>query len=111
MDAKTIIALVNAGYNKDEIAQLVNQPTTQQETPANNPAQQETPVNNPAQQETPVNNPVQQETPVYGVELLKAIKNLTNVIQTTNLVNSADAVQKEPNVNDILEGILGVNSK
>lgn len=120
MELSDIMALVKAGYTKDEIAQMespnpqnVNPVTVPEPTPA--PAPTPEPV--PAQvvepvavaQPVPAPAPVQQEAQPTMAELMQSIAKLTSAVQANAIaqsVISGGANPQTPTAEDMLAEII-----
>lgn len=101
MELNDIMALVKAGYTKDEIAQMEKpQPSDANPVPAvepvANPVPVAEPVNTPAQvvepvavaQPAPVPQPAQQEAQPTMAELMQSIAKLTSAVQANAIAQS-----------------------
>lgn len=117
MELTDIMALVRAGYTKDEIA-LMETPGTAEQIPA--PAPVETPE--PSAQQTPVQAPVavaepvaipqpqptQQEEQPTMAELMQSIAKLTSAVQANAIAQSVipQGLQNPPSAEDMLAEII-----
>ena len=115
MELTDIMALVKAGYTKDEIAQMdkpqtanpdpvpVQQPVVQEEQ---TPAQVAEPVAVPAP--APVPQPAQQEAQPTMAELMQSIAKLTSAVQANAIAQSVipAGVSNPPSAEDMLAEII-----
>lgn len=121
MELTDIMALVKAGYTKDEIAQMEKpQPRDPNPVPAvqpvANPVQAAEPTNPPAQVVEPVAVPVaqpvpqpaQQETQPTMAELMQSIAKLTSAVQANAIAQSVipAGVSNPPSAEDMLAEII-----
>lgn len=127
MELNTILALVKAGYTKDEIAQM-EQPTVQNPNPEpvptanDNPAPVAEPANPPAQvvepvavpaptpAPTPAQQPVQtdvQNQPTMA-DIMQGIAKLTSAVQANAIAQSVipQGLQNTPSAEDMLAEII-----
>ena len=121
MELNDIMALVKAGYTKDEIAQMEKPqpsdpnpvPTVQPVAnpvpvaePANPPAQVAEPVAVPAP--APVPQPAQQEAQPTMAELMQSIAKLTSAVQANAIAQSVipAGVSNPPSAEDMLAEII-----
>lgn len=119
MELTDIMALVKAGYTKDEIAQMespnpqnanpipVPEPTpVQTPTPEPVPAQVVEPVAVPSP--APVPQPVQQEAQPTMAELMQSIAKLTSAVQANAIAQSVipAGVSNPPSAEDMLAEII-----
>ena len=121
MELTDIMALVKAGYTKDEIAQMEKpQPSDPNPVPAvtpvattipvaeptNPPAQVVEPVAVPAP--APVPQPAQQEAQPTMAELMQSIAKLTSAVQANAIAQSAipAGVSNPPSAEDMLAEII-----
>ena len=121
MELTDILALVKAGYTKDEIAQMAK-PTPSDPNPvpavepvatpvpvaepANPPAQVAEPVAVPAAQ--PVPQPAQQEAQPTMAELMQSIAKLTSAVQANAIAQSVipQGLTNPPSAEDMLAEII-----
>lgn len=121
MELTDIMALVKAGYTKDEIAQMekpqhsdpnpapavepVATPVPDTE-PANPPAQVAEPVAVPVAQPAP--QPVQQEAQPTMAELMQSIAKLTSAVQANAIAQSTipAGLSNPPSAEDMLAEII-----
>lgn len=115
MELTDIMALVKAGYTKDEIAQMENpnpanpdpvpvqQPVVQTEQ---TPVQVAEPVAVPVAQ--PVPQPAQQEAQPTMAELMQSIAKLTSAVQANAIAQSVipAGVSNPPSAEDMLAEII-----
>ena len=117
MELTDIMALVKAGYTKDEIAQMDNQkPADPNPVPAVQPVANPVPVaepaNPPAQVVEPVAQPVPQpaqaEAQPTMAELMQSIAKLTSAVQANAIAQSVipAGVSNPPNAEDMLAEII-----
>ena len=121
MELTDIMALVKAGYTKDEIAQMEKpQPSDPNPVPAvqpvatpvpvaeptNPPAQVVEPVAVPVAQ--PVPQPAQQEAQPTMAELMQSIAKLTSAVQANAIAQSVipAGVSNPPSAEDMLAEII-----
>ena len=121
MELTDILALVKAGYTRDEIAQMDNPQTpdpnpvpvqqpvpnvAQVAEPANVPAQVVEPVAVPAP--APVPQPAQQEAQPTMAELMQSIAKLTSAVQANAIAQSVipAGVSNPPSAEDMLAEII-----
>lgn len=120
MELVDIMALVKAGYTKDEIAQMenpnpqntnpvtVSAPTQEQpQTPEPVPAQVAEPV--AVAQPAPVPQPAQQEAQPTMAELMQSIAKLTSAVQANAIAQSVipgGATPQAPTAEDMLAEII-----
>lgn len=119
MELTDIIALVKAGYTRDEINQMEQTPTpvtnpepvqmqmdipTQTAEPTNPPAQVAEPVAVPAPQPAPA----QQEAQPTMAELMQSIAKLTSAVQANAIAQSVipAGVSNPPSAEDMLAEII-----
>lgn len=123
MELTDIMALVKAGYTKDEIAQMekpqlidpnpvpavtpVAAPVPVAE-PANPPAQVVEPVAVPAPAPQPAPAPAQQEAQPTMAELMQSIAKLTSAVQANAIAQSVipAGVSNPPSAEDMLAEII-----
>lgn len=117
MELTDIMALVKAGYTKDEIAQMEKpQPSDPNPVPAvqpvANPVPVAEPVNPPAQVVEPVAQPVpqpaQQDAQPTMAELMQSIAKLTSAVQANAIAQSVipAGVSNPPSAEDMLAEII-----
>ena len=121
MELTDIMALVKAGYTKDEIAQMEKpQPSDPNPVPAVQPVATPVPVaepaNPPAQVAEPVATPVptpapqpaQQEAQPTMAELMQSIAKLTSAVQANAIAQSVipAGVSNPPSAEDMLAEII-----
>ena len=122
MELTDIMALVKAGYTKDEIAQMEKpQPSDPNPVPAvqpvANPVQVAEPANPPAQvvepvavpAPAPVPQPAQQEAQPTMAELMQSIAKLTSAVQANAIAQSVipgGANPQTPTAEDMLAEII-----
>ena len=121
MELTDIMALVKAGYTKDEIAQMEKpQPADPNPVPAvppvANPVPDAKPVNPPAQvvepvavpAPAPVPQPAQQEAQPTMAELMQSIAKLTSAVQANAIAQSVipAGVSNPPSAEDMLAEII-----
>lgn len=117
MELTDIMALVKAGYTKDEIAQMEKpQPSDPNPVPAVTPVATPAPVaeptNPPAQVAEPVAAPVpqpaQQEAQPTMAELMQSIAKLTSAVQANAIAQSVipAEVSNPPSAEDMLAEII-----
>ena len=118
MELADIMALVKAGYTKDEIAQMENpnpadpdpvpvqQPVVQNEP---TPVQVVEPVAQPVAQPVPQPQPVQQEAQPSMADLMQSIAKLTSAVQANAIAQSVipgGANPQTPTAEDMIAEII-----
>ena len=118
MELNEILALVKAGYTKDEIAQMQNpNPENPNPVPVQEPtpAQPQNPKPQPAQVVEPVAVPVAQPQPAQApaeptmAELMQSIAKLTSAVQANAIAQSVipgGANPQTPTAEDMLAEII-----
>ena len=121
MELTDIMALVKAGYTKDEIAQMEKpQPSDPNPVPAVQPvatpapvtepipAPVDVPVAVPAPAPAPVPAPAQQEAQPTMAELMQSIAKLTSAVQANAIAQSVipAGVSNPPSAEDMLAEII-----
>ena len=121
MELTDIMALVKAGYTKDEIAQMEKpQPSDPNPVPAVQPVATPVPVaepTNPPAQVTepvavavpqPVPQPAQQEAQPTMAELMQSIAKLTSAVQANAIAQSVipQGLTEPPKAEDMLAQII-----
>lgn len=123
MELTDIMALVKAGYTKDEIAQMEKpQPAVPDPAPAvkpvenpvpvaepsNTPTQVVEPVAVPAPTPAPAPAPAQQEAQPTMAELMQSIAKLTSAVQANAIAQSVipAGVSNPPSAEDMLAEII-----
>ena len=121
MELTDIMALVKAGYTKDEIAQMEKpQPSDPNPVPAVPPVTNPVPVAEPANPPTqvaepvavpapaPVPQPAQQEAQPTMAELMQSIAKLTSAVQANAIAQSVipAGVSNPPSAEDMLAEII-----
>lgn len=121
MELTDIMALVKAGYTKDEIAQMEKpQPSDPNPVPAVQPVATPVPVAEPANPPTqvaepvavpapaPVPQPAQQEAQPTMAELMQSIAKLTSAVQANAIAQSVipAGVSNPPSAEDMLAEII-----
>lgn len=114
MELNDILALVKAGYTRDEIAQM-----EQPKTPDANPVPVPAPVPEPAPQPEPVPAPVAepvpqpipqpQQTEPTMAEIMQSIAKLTSAVQANAIAQSVipgGVTQQTPTAEDMLAEII-----
>ncbi len=117
MELTDIMALVKAGYTKDEIAQM-DKPSDPNPVPAVEPVATPVPVAEPANPPTqvvepvavpaPVPQPAQQEAQPTMAELMQSIAKLTSAVQANAIAQSVipAGVSNPPSAEDMLAEII-----
>lgn len=123
MELTDIMALVKAGYTKDEIAQMekplpsdpnpvpavqpVATPVPVAE-PANPPAQVVEPVAQPAPAPAPAPQPTQQDAQPTMADIMQGIAKLTSAVQANAIAQSVipQGLQNPPSAEDMLAEII-----
>lgn len=115
MELTDIMALVKAGYTKDEIAQM-EKPQPSDPVPAVTPVANPVPVAEPAQVVEPVAVPVAQPVPQPAqqdaqptmAELMQSIAKLTSTVQANAIAQSVipAGVSNPPSAEDMLAEII-----
>lgn len=118
MELADIMALVKAGYTKDEIAQMENpnpadpdpvpvqQPVVQNEP---TPVQVAEPVAQPAPAPVPQPQPVQQDAQPSMADLMQSIAKLTSAVQANAIAQSVipgGANPQTPTAEDMIAEII-----
>lgn len=121
MELTDIMALVKAGYTKDEIAQMEKpQPSDPNPVPAVQPVATPAPVAEPANPPAqvvepvavpapaPVPQPAQQEAQPTMAELMQSIAKLTSAVQANAIAQSVipAGVSNPPSAEDMLAEII-----
>ena len=121
MELTDIMALVKAGYTKDEIAQMEKpQPSDPNPVPAVQPVANPVPVAEPTNPPAPVVEPVavpvaqpvpqpaQQEAQPTMAELMQSIAKLTSAVQANAIAQSVipAGVSNPPSAEDMLAEII-----
>lgn len=117
MELTDIMALVKAGYTKDEIAQMEKpQPSDPNPVPAVQPVATPVPVAEPANPPTQVAEPVavpqpvpaQQDTQPTMAEIMQSIAKLTSAVQANAIAQSVipQGLQNPPSAEDMLAEII-----
>lgn len=121
MELTDIMALVKAGYTKDEIAQMEKpQPSDPNPVPAVQPVTNPVPVAEPANTPTQVAEPVavpapapqpapaQQEAQPTMAELMQSIAKLTSAVQANAIAQSVipAGISNPPSAEDMLAEII-----
>ena len=121
MELTDIMALVKAGYTKDEIAQMEKpQPSDPNPVPAVQPVATPVPVAEPADPPTqvvepvavpvaqPAPQPAQQEAQPTMAELMQSIAKLTSAVQANAIAQSVipAGVSNPPSAEDMLAEII-----
>ena len=115
MELKDILILAQAGYTREEIAQMEN-PGTPAPAPVVEPvpepqpapAQVVEPVPVPAPAPAPAPQPVQQEAQPTMAELMQSIAKLTSAVQANAIAQSVipAGVSNPPSAEDMLAEII-----
>lgn len=116
MELTDIMALVKAGYTKDEIAQM-EKPANPDPVPAVQPVTSPVPVAEPANPPTqiaesvavPVAQPAPQEAQPTMAELMQSIAKLTSAVQANAIAQSVipgGANPQTPTAEDMLAEII-----
>ena len=125
MELNTILALVKAGYTKDEITQMAQPPAQNTnpdtvQTPVDTPAQEPEPapaqvgepvaVATPAPAPAPAHQPVQtpaQDQPTMA-DIMQGIAKLTSAVQANAIAQSVipQGLQNPPSAEDMLAEII-----
>ena len=119
MELTDIMALVKAGYTKDEIAQMDKpQPADPNPVPAGEPvatpvpdakpAVPQTPVAEPVAVAQPVPQPVQADAQPTMAELMQSIAKLTSAVQANAIAQSVipAGISNPPKAEDMLAEII-----
>ena len=121
MELTDIMALVKAGYTKDEIAQMEQpQPSAPNPVPAGQPvatpapvtepipAPVDVPVAVPAPAPAPAPQPAQQEAQPTMAELMQSIAKLTSAVQANAIAQSTipQGIANPPSAEDMLAEII-----
>lgn len=117
MELTDIMALVKAGYTKDEIAQM-EKPGTPDPVPLVEPVKEPAPTPEPAPAQVaepvavpapvPVPQPAQQEAQPTMAELMQSIAKLTSAVQANAIAQSVipAGVSNPPSAEDTLAEII-----
>lgn len=116
MELTDIMALVKAGYTKDEIAQM-EKPGTSDPAPVVEPVKEPAPTPEPAPAQVaepvavaqPVPAPAQQEAQPTMAELMQSIAKLTSAVQANAIAQSVipgGANPQTPTAEDMLAEII-----
>ena len=108
MELTDIMALVKAGYTKEEIAQM-EKPGTPDPVPAPEPVKEATPVVEPVAVAQPAPQPAQQEAQPTMAELMQSIAKLTSAVQANAIAQSmipGGANPQTPKAEDMLAEII-----
>ena len=119
MELTDILALVKAGYTREEIAQMDKpQPADPNPVPAGEPVATPVPEAKPAVPQTPVAEPVAVAQPVPQpaqadaqptmAELMQSIAKLTSAVQANAIAQSVipAGISNPPNAEDMLAEII-----
>lgn len=119
MELTDVVALVKAGYTKDEIAQMEKpQPSDPNPVPAVTPVANPVPVAEPANPPAqvaepvavpaPVPQPAQQDAQPTMAELMQSIAKLTSAVQANAIAQSVipAGVSNPPSAEDMLAEII-----
>ena len=119
MELTDILALVKAGYTREEIAQMDKpQPADPNPVPAGEPVATPVPEAKPVNPQTPVAEPVavaqpvpqpaQQEAQPTMAELMQSIAKLTSAVQANAIAQSVipAGVSNPPSAEDMLAEII-----
>lgn len=114
MELTDIMALVKAGYTKEEIT-LMEKPGTPAPAPAPEPVKETAPTTEPAQvveppaQPVPAPQPAQPEAQPTMAELMQSIAKLTSAVQANAIAQSVipgGANPQTPTAEDMLAEII-----
>ena len=110
MELTDIMALVKAGYTKDEIAQM-EKPTTPNPAPVVEPTTTSAPVAEPVAVPTPIpaQQPVQAPAEPTMAEIMQSIAKLTSAVQANAIAQSVipgGANPQTPTAEDMLAEII-----
>ena len=114
MELADIMALVKAGYTKDEIAQMENpNPADPNPVPVQQPVVQNEPtpvqVAEPVAQPVPQPQPVQQDAQPSMADLMQSIAKLTSAVQANAIAQSVipgGANPQTPTAEDMIAEII-----
>ena len=117
MELTEVMALVKAGFTKDEIMQMVKPETNNPNTeplPLDNPAQnpestkQEAPVTEPAPTPTPTPAPVPEQEQPSMADIMQGIAKLTSAIQANAIATSVipQGLSTPPKAEDMIAEII-----
>ena len=111
MEVKDIIALVNAGYTKSEISELLSSASSPEPSgPAEAPADP-APVQEPVKAEAPAAPAAAAAPAVDNSEVLSALKELTKTIQRNAILRDSLPAVKQDAAEDILGRIINPTGK
>ena len=112
MDANDILALVRAGYSKEEISAMSATPSSvkepvpapAEEVPAPTPAPAEEPIPAP----TPAPQPAPEQTQPSTADLMREIAKLTSAVQANAIAHSVlpQGSYQQPTAEDALAEII-----
>ena len=108
MELTDIMALVKAGYTKEEIT-LMEKPGTPAPAPAPEPVKETAPTTEPAQVVEPPAQPAQPEAQPTMAELMQSIAKLTSAVQANAIAQSVipgGANPQTPTAEDMLAEII-----
>ena len=109
MELTDIMALVKAGYTKEEIAQM-EKPGTSAPAPSPEPVPEPAPTDAPEPEPAPVAQPVpaQPEAQPTMAELMQSIAKLTSAVQANAIAQSVipAGVSNPPSAEDMLAEII-----
>lgn len=117
MELTEIMALVKAGFTKDEIMQMVKPETNNpnpESLPVDNPApnpeptKQEAPVAEPAPAPTPAPTPAQEQEQPSMADVMNSIAKLTSAIQANAIAQSVlpNGQPNQPTAEDMVAEII-----
>lgn len=117
MELADIMALVKAGYTRNEIEQMEQEPTTvpnteqlptPDDTPTQTPEPTPTQVVEPAPAPAPTPAPVQEQTQPSMADIMQSIAKLTSAIQANAIAQSVipQGLTNPPSAEDMLAEII-----
>lgn len=106
MEVKDIIALVNAGYTKSEISELLSSVTSPEPSGPAESAADPAPVQEPVKAEAPAAPAAAAAPAVDNSEVLSALKELTKTIQKNAILRDDLKLVKPDTAEDILGKII-----
>ena len=111
MTLNEIIALVNAGFTKDEIAKLSAPTPVPAPAPEPTPAPAPTPAPTPAPAQLPVIHTPDDASQQMFNNLLQQMSQLTQAVYQNNILNSQNQIPQERTAADITAEIINPNRR
>ena len=102
-----IMALVNAGFTKDDISKLLTAAPDQEPAPAPTPEPAPAPAPAPAPEPAPAPAPAEDQQPSMA-DLMQSIAKLTSAVQANAIAHSVipGGTNQEPTAEDMLAEII-----